>query len=77
VAHRCFDQVKSQDLLDEVVQIAEAARKGGLLSLEDRKFSNEFLGGGGQLRVDGRANMIALPVADQLTLRRVEEGRVK
>jgi len=148
-----FEHVKPQELIDEVVQIADAARKGGLLSLEGRKFSNEFLDRGVQLLVDGHdvdmvrsllskelrqtmerhewgakifkalgdvspamgmigtlvglvamlgnmddpkkigpamgvallttlygavlANMIALPIADKLTLRRVEEGRVK
>ena len=148
-----FDQIKPQQLIDEVVQIADAARKGGLLSLEGRRCSNEFLGKGVQLLVDGHdasmlrgllskdlhqsierhewgakifrslgevspamgmigtlvglvamlgnmndpkkigpamgvallttlygavlANMIALPIADKLALRRVEEGRVK
>ena len=148
-----FDQIKPQQLIDEVVQIADAARKGGLLSLEGRRCSNEFLGKGVQLLVDGHdagmlrgllskdlhqsierhewgakifrslgevspamgmigtlvglvamlgnmndpkkigpamgvallttlygavlANMVALPIADKLALRRVEEGRVK
>ena len=148
-----FEQVQPRELIDEVVQIADAARKGGLLSIERRRFSNEFLGKGVQLLVDGHdgdtvrhllvkelnqtlerhewgarifkalgdvspamgmigtlvglvamlgnmndpkaigpamgiallttlygavlANMIALPIADKLTLRRVEEGRVK
>jgi len=148
-----FHQIKPQELIDEVVQIADAARKGGLLSLDGRRFSNDFLGKGVQLLVDGHdadmlrgllskelhqtierhewgakifralgevapamgmigtlvglvamlgnmdepkkigpamgvallttlygavlANMVALPIADKLTLRRVEEGRVK
>jgi chemotaxis protein MotA len=148
-----FDQVRPRELIDEVVQIADAARKGGLLSLEGRRCSNEFLDKGVQLLVDGHdaevrrgllakdlrqtierhewgakifkalgevspamgmigtlvglvamlgnmdepkkigpamgvallttlygavlANMVALPIADKLTLRRVEEGRVK
>ena len=148
-----FHQVAPQELIDEVVQIADAARKGGLLSLEGRRCSNEFLGKGVALLVDGHdgpmlremlskdlqqtlqrhewgarifralgdvapamgmigtlvglvamlgnmgdpqkigpamgvallttlygavlANMIALPIADKLTLRRIEEGRVK
>jgi chemotaxis protein MotA len=148
-----FHQVKPQELIEEVVQIADAARKGGLLSLEGKQFSNEFLGKGVALLVDGHdaemlrgllskelhqtierhewgakifrslgdvapamgmigtlvglvamlgsmdepkkigpamgvallttlygavlANMVALPIADKLTLRRVEEGRVK
>jgi chemotaxis protein MotA len=41
------------ELIDEVVELADAARKGGLLSLEGRDVSNEFLLGGIQLLVDG------------------------
>ena len=148
-----FDPVKPEALIEEIVQIADAARKGGLLSLEGRACSNEFLGKGVALLVDGHdgdvvrgllakeldqtiqrhewgakifralgdvapamgmigtlvglvamlgsmddpkaigpamglallttlygavlAHMVALPIADKLTLRRVEEGRVK
>ncbi len=148
-----FQRIKPSELIDEVVQIAESARKGGLLSLEGNVYSNEFLGKGVALLVDGHdattlrallskelhqtlerhewgakifralgdvapamgmigtlvgliamlgnmddpkkigpamgvallttlygavlANMVALPIADKLTLRRVEEGRVK
>jgi chemotaxis protein MotA len=148
-----FDPVKPEALIEEIVQIADAARKGGLLSLEGRSCSNEFLGKGVALLVDGHdgdvvrgllakelnqtierhewgakifralgdvapamgmigtlvglvamlgsmddpkaigpamglallttlygavlANMVALPIADKLTLRRVEEGRLK
>lgn len=155
VALKAFSlhQIAPQALIDEVVQLADSARKGGLLSLEGRAFSNEFLSKGVQLLVDGHdadvlrsllskelnqtverhewgakifralgevspamgmigtlvglvamlgnmdeptklgpgmavallttlygavlANMVALPIADKLTLRRVEEGRVK
>ncbi len=148
-----FKQVKAEELIEEVVQLADAARKGGLLSLEGKEISNEFLSKGIQLLVDGHdadvvkgllskdlnrtlerhewgakiftsigdvgpamgmigtlvglvamlanmddpksigpamaiallttlygavlANMFALPIADKLTLRRVEEGRTK
>src|SRR5690554_4975613 len=41
------------DLIDEVVVLADAARKGGLLSLEGREVSNNFLQKGIQLLVDG------------------------
>ena len=44
---------KPEELIAEVVEIADAARKGGLLSLEDREVSSEFLGKGIQLLVDG------------------------
>ncbi len=140
-------------IIEEVVDLADAARKGGLLSLEGKEVSSNFLQKGIQLLVDGHdpdvvrqllgkdmrqsmerhewgakifpamgdvgpamgmigtlvglvamlsnmddpksigpamavallttlygamfANMIALPVADKLSLRRTEEGRVK
>ena len=148
-----FKMVAPETLIEEVVELADAARKGGLLSLEDKQVSSEFLQQGIQLLVDGHdasvvrtlmskdmhqsmqlhewgakifsalgdvgpamgmigtlvglvamlsnmddpksigpamavallttlygamfANMFALPVADKLSLRREEEGRVK
>lgn len=41
------------ELIDEVVELADAARKGGLLSLEGKEVSNDFLQSGIQLLVDG------------------------
>ena len=41
------------ELIDEIVELADAARKGGLLSLEGKEVSNEFLQKGIQLLVDG------------------------
>ena len=41
------------DLIDEVVELADAARKGGLLSLEGREVGSPFLQKGIQLLVDG------------------------
>lgn len=41
------------DLIDEVVELADIARKGGLLSLEGKEVSNSFLQKGIQLLVDG------------------------
>lgn len=42
-----------QELIEEVVELADLARKGGLLSLEGREVGNSFLAGGIQLLVDG------------------------
>jgi chemotaxis protein MotA len=42
-----------EELIDEVVGLADAARKGGLLSLEGKEVSNKFLEKGIQLLVDG------------------------
>ena len=41
------------DLIDEVVGLADEARKGGLLSLEGKEVSSDFLQKGIQLLVDG------------------------
>jgi chemotaxis protein MotA len=41
------------ELIDEIVELADIARKGGLLSLEGKEVSNEFLQKGIQLLVDG------------------------
>jgi chemotaxis protein MotA len=40
-------------LIDEIVELADAARKGGLLSLEGKEVSSDFLQKGIQLLVDG------------------------
>lgn len=42
-----------QELIQEVVELADVARKGGLLSLEGKEVSNSFLAAGIQLLVDG------------------------
>ena len=41
------------DLIGEIVELADAARKGGLLSLEGKEVSSDFLQKGIQLLVDG------------------------
>jgi chemotaxis protein MotA len=41
------------ELIAETVELADAARKGGLLSLEEKEVSNEFMQRGIQLLVDG------------------------
>ncbi len=41
------------DLIDEIVGLADEARKGGLLSLEGKEVSSDFLERGIQLLVDG------------------------
>ncbi|MEZ5560184.1 MAG: flagellar motor protein PomA [Pseudomonadales bacterium] len=48
-----FNLAKPEQIIDEVVQLADAARKGGLLSLEGREVSSNFLSKGIQLLVDG------------------------
>lgn len=41
------------DLIDEIIELADMARKGGLLSLEGKEVGNDFLQKGIQLLVDG------------------------
>lgn len=41
------------ELIDEIVELADAARKGGLLSLEGKEVNSQFLQKGIQLLVDG------------------------
>ncbi len=45
--------VSPEELILEVVELADVARKGGLLSLEGKEVSNDFLQKGIQLLVDG------------------------
>lgn len=40
-------------LIEQIVELADAARKGGLLSLEGKQIDNDFLARGIQLLVDG------------------------
>ena len=48
-----FKSVKPEDIIAETVDLADAARKGGLLSLEDKEVSTDFMQRGIQLLVDG------------------------
>ena len=48
-----FKNPDPAELIDEIVELADAARKGGLLSLEGKEVSAPFLQGGIQLLVDG------------------------
>ena len=41
------------ELIDEIIELADAARKGGLLSLEGKDVGNQYLQNGIQLLVDG------------------------
>jgi len=48
-----FKSVPPFDLINEVVELADEARKGGLLSLEGKEVSHDFLQKGITLLVDG------------------------
>ena len=49
-----FKLPKQEDLINEVMEIAQVARKEGVLALEGREFSVPFLGQGIQLMIDGQ-----------------------
>ncbi|MAZ87431.1 MAG: flagellar motor protein PomA [Cellvibrionaceae bacterium] len=55
VAGKSFSSKLSDpgELIDEIVELADTARKGGLLALEGKEVGNEFLQRGIQLLVDG------------------------
>lgn len=48
-----FKSEKPADMIDEIVGLADEARKGGLLALEGKEINNDFLKNGIQLLVDG------------------------
>jgi chemotaxis protein MotA len=48
-----FKSLNPEDIIAETVELADAARKGGLLSLEDKTVSSDFMQRGIQLLVDG------------------------
>jgi chemotaxis protein MotA len=48
-----FKMAKPEQIIEEVVELADVARKGGLLSLEGKEVSSKFLSKGIQLLVDG------------------------
>ena len=48
-----FKSISPDVIISETVELADAARKGGLLSLEDKQVSSPFMQRGIQLLVDG------------------------
>lgn len=48
-----FKSQNPEDIITETVELADAARKGGLLSLEEKEVANSFMQRGIQLLVDG------------------------
>ncbi|MGO1234027.1 MAG: MotA/TolQ/ExbB proton channel family protein [Marinobacter sp.] len=49
-----FKLPETQDSIDELVDVAQTARKEGVLGLEDREVASPFLGQGIQMLVDGQ-----------------------
>ena len=72
-----FKSVKPEDIIAETVDLADAARKGGLLSLEDKEVSSDFMQRGIQLLVDGHDPEIVKALLNKekgLTTERHEYG---
>jgi len=72
-----FKSIKPEDIIAETVELADAARKGGLLSLEDKQVSSDFMQRGIQLLVDGHDPDIVKALLNKeknLTTERHEAG---
>ncbi len=67
-----------EDLIEESVELAKAARQGGLLALEDREISDEFMKTGLGLLIDGHpADTVRSMLQKDLneTLKRHSDGQ--
>ncbi len=80
VAFKAFSSKvdKPEDLIDQVYELAKAAKKSGILALESFEISNDFLGRGIQMLVDGYDPQVIREILTKdrdLTLHRHEQGR--
>ncbi|MGI9326217.1 MAG: flagellar motor protein PomA [Pseudomonadales bacterium] len=72
-----FKSVPPEELIDEVVDLADTARKGGMLALEGKEVSSNFMQKGIQLLIDGHdADVVRTLLKKDLaqTLQRHEVG---
>jgi chemotaxis protein MotA len=72
-----FKSIAPDLIISETVELADAARKGGLLSLEDKTVSSDFMQRGIQLLVDGHDPEVVkglLNKESKLTADRHESG---
>lgn len=73
-----FKSDRPQDLIDKAIELADSARKGGLLSLEGRDVGNDFLQKGIQLLVDGHEPDVVRSMLNKdmnLTVERHDTGK--
>ncbi len=54
-----FKSQSPEELIEKIVELADAARKGGLLSLKSAEIPNEFMNKGINLLVDGHDGDVA------------------
>lgn len=72
-----FKSIAPEEIIAETVELADAARKGGLLSLEDKEVSTPFMMRGIQLLVDGHDPEVVRSLLNKeasLTVERHEHG---
>lgn len=72
-----FKSVSADAIIAETVELADAARKGGLLSLEDKTVSSDFMQRGIQLLVDGHDPEVVKSLLNKeakLAVERHEQG---
>ncbi|MEM7611567.1 MAG: flagellar motor protein PomA [Pseudomonadota bacterium] len=73
-----FKLATPQDLIEKSVELAKAARQGGILALEEAEIDDEFMQTGVNLLIDGhQPNVVReMLIKDmQMTLQRHEEGQ--
>lgn len=64
-----FKKFNPQECIDEAVEVASAARKGGLLSLEGMQIKNDFLQKGVTLLIDGHeASVVKMMMTKDMNL---------
>lgn len=69
---------KPEDLVDQVYELAKAAKKSGILALESFKVQNDFLNRGVMMLVDGYDPQVIRDIMvkeKELTVTRHQEGR--
>ena len=73
-----FKLATPQELIDKSVELAKAARQGGILALEEAEIDDEFMKTGVNMLIDGHQPEVVreMLIKDmQLTLQRHEEGQ--
>ena len=73
-----FKLESSEDLIEKAVELAKAARQGGILSLEDAEVPDEFMKKGIGMLIDGHAPEVVRDLLNKdmnLTVQRHVEGQ--
>ena len=73
-----FKLASSEDLIEKAIELAKAARQGGILSLEDAEVPDEFMKKGIGMLIDGHAPEVVRDLLNKdmnLTVQRHVEGQ--